>query len=66
MFGVGEMHRSFDLSAQVKQLQKYIPEIRVEDVDRYLNDFTEIFEKIKSFSFILFYSFRAKGYGFLL
>jgi len=34
MFGIGEFRRSFDLHAQIKQLQKYIPEIRVEDVDR--------------------------------
>ena len=36
MFGIGEFRRSFDLHAQIKQLQKYIPEIRVEDVDRFL------------------------------
>ena len=65
MFGVGEMHRSFDLSAQVKQLQKYIPEIRVEDVDRYLNHFTEIFEKTISLIFFYKFSVSAKVIGFL-
>ncbi|GAU98684.1 hypothetical protein RvY_09798 [Ramazzottius varieornatus] len=33
-FGLGEMYRNFYWPAQVKQLQRYIPEITVDDVER--------------------------------
>lgn len=33
-FGVGEVTRSLSLSQQVRQLQRYVPELRVEDVTR--------------------------------
>lgn len=34
-FGVGEYYRGIIKSAQVKQLQRYIPSLKVEDVVRY-------------------------------
>ena len=34
-YGSVEMYRSFFMAAQVKQLQKYVPEIRLEDITRY-------------------------------
>ncbi len=33
-FGLGEMYRSAVLGAQVRQLQKFVPSLRVEDVVR--------------------------------
>ena len=33
-YGSVEMYRSLFMAAQVKQLQKYIPEIRPEDISR--------------------------------
>ncbi|XP_066281978.1 L-2-hydroxyglutarate dehydrogenase, mitochondrial-like isoform X1 [Branchiostoma lanceolatum] len=33
-FGVGELYRGFNMAAQVKQLQRYVPELRVQDVTR--------------------------------
>lgn len=35
-FGVGEYYRGIIKSAQVKQLQRYIPSLKVEDVERYV------------------------------
>lgn len=34
MFGVSEIYKSLVLSAQVKELQKYVPELTIEDVTR--------------------------------
>lgn len=36
-FGVGEYYRGIIKSAQVKQLQRYIPSLKVEDVERYVS-----------------------------
>ncbi|CAH3025072.1 unnamed protein product [Porites evermanni] len=33
-FGVGEYYRGIVKSAQVKQLQRYVPSLKVEDVER--------------------------------
>ena len=33
-FGVGEVVRSLSLTQQVRQLQRYVPELKVEDVTR--------------------------------
>ncbi|XP_035690539.1 L-2-hydroxyglutarate dehydrogenase, mitochondrial-like [Branchiostoma floridae] len=33
-FGVGELWRGFNMAAQVKKLQRYVPELRVQDVTR--------------------------------
>ena len=33
-FGFGEVVRSLSLTQQVHQLQRYVPELRVEDVTR--------------------------------
>jgi 2-hydroxyglutarate dehydrogenase len=33
-FGVGELYRGIFFGAQIKQLQRYIPEIKREDVTR--------------------------------
>jgi hypothetical protein len=32
-YGIGELYRSLFISAQVKLLQRYIPELRAEDVE---------------------------------
>ena len=34
-FGVGEYYRGIVKSAQVKQLQRYVPSLKVEDVERW-------------------------------
>lgn len=34
MFGVGEYYRGIIISAQVKQLQRYVPSLKLEDVER--------------------------------
>ena len=34
-FGVSEMYRSFSMRAQVRQAQRLMPSLRVEDVLRY-------------------------------
>jgi 2-hydroxyglutarate dehydrogenase len=31
-YGVGEMYRGFSVSATVKELQKFVPSLRVSDV----------------------------------
>lgn len=33
-FGVGEYYRGIIKSAQVKQLQRYVPSLKVQDVER--------------------------------
>lgn len=35
--GIDELYRSMFTSAQVKLLQKYVPELRLEDVERSVN-----------------------------
>lgn len=37
MYGVGEMYKGVFTSAQVKMLQRYIPEIQVSDVVKYVH-----------------------------
>ena len=34
MFGVGEYYRGIIISSQVKQLQRYVPSLKLEDVER--------------------------------
>lgn len=34
-FGIKEMYRGFNIAAQVKLLQRYVPSLKVSDVTRY-------------------------------
>lgn len=36
-FGIKEMYRGFNIAAQVKLLQRYVPSLKVSDVTRYLH-----------------------------